>query len=48
MRKIFVLFAAAAALTASACNTMSGVGQDASAAASVTASPASTCCANTP
>ena len=32
MRKIFVLFAAAAALTVAACNTVSGVGQDASAA----------------
>lgn len=31
MRKIFVLFAAAAALTAAACNTISGVGRDASA-----------------
>ncbi|MBU1385771.1 MAG: entericidin A/B family lipoprotein [Alphaproteobacteria bacterium] len=32
MRKIFVLFAAAAALTTAACNTISGAGQDASAA----------------
>ena len=32
MRKIFVLFAAAAALTTAACNTVSGVGQDAQAA----------------
>lgn len=32
MRKIFILFAAAAALTTAACNTISGVGQDASAA----------------
>jgi len=32
MRKIFVLFAAAAALTTAACNTVSGVGRDASAA----------------
>ena len=32
MRKLFVLFAAAAALTTAACNTVAGVGQDASAA----------------
>lgn len=32
MRKIFVLVAAAAALTTAACNTVSGVGQDAQAA----------------
>lgn len=32
MRKLFVLFAAAAALTAAACNTVSGVGRDAAAA----------------
>ncbi len=32
MRKLFVLFAAAAALTTAACNTMAGVGRDASAA----------------
>ena len=32
MRKIFILFAAAAALTTAACNTVSGVGRDASAA----------------
>ncbi len=32
MRKLFILFAAAAALTTAACNTISGVGQDASAA----------------
>lgn len=32
MRKIFVLIAAAAALTTAACNTISGVGRDASAA----------------
>ncbi len=32
MRKMFVLFAAAAALTTAACNTISGVGRDASAA----------------
>ena len=32
MRKIFVLVAAAAALTTAACNTISGVGRDTSAA----------------
>jgi entericidin B len=32
MRKIFVLFAAAAALTTAACNTISGVGRDTEAA----------------
>jgi entericidin B len=32
MRKMFVLFAAAAALTTAACNTISGVGRDAQAA----------------
>ena len=32
MRKVFVLIAAAAALTPAACNTISGVGRDASAA----------------
>jgi predicted small secreted protein len=32
MRKVFILIAAAAALTTAACNTISGVGQDASAA----------------
>jgi entericidin B len=32
MRKVFVLFAAAAALATAACNTVSGVGRDASAA----------------
>ncbi len=32
MRKVFVLIAAAAALTTAACNTISGVGRDASAA----------------
>ena len=32
MRKVFILFAAAAALTVAACNTISGVGRDASAA----------------
>ncbi len=34
MRKVFILFAAAAALTTAACNTISGVGRDASAAGS--------------
>ncbi|GAA0642450.1 entericidin EcnA/B family protein [Brevundimonas lenta] len=32
MRKIFILVATAAALTVAACNTVSGVGQDAAAA----------------
>ena len=32
MRKIFVLFAAAAALTTAACNTVAGVGRDVQAA----------------
>ncbi len=32
MRKIFVLVAAAAALTTAACNTVSGVGRDTAAA----------------
>ena len=32
MRKIFVLFAAAAALTTAACNTVAGVGRDLEAA----------------
>jgi len=32
MRKIFILVAAAAALTTAACNTISGAGRDASAA----------------
>ncbi len=32
MRKIFILFAAAAALTTAACNTIDGVGQDTQAA----------------
>lgn len=32
MRKIFVLFAAAAALTTAACNTIAGVGEDTQAA----------------
>jgi predicted small secreted protein len=34
MRKIFVLFAAAAALTTAACNTIAGVGEDTQAAGS--------------
>ena len=32
MRKLFVLFAAAAALTTAACNTVAGVGKDTQAA----------------
>jgi predicted small secreted protein len=32
MRKIFILFAAAAALATAACNTVAGVGEDAQAA----------------
>ncbi|HEX8469793.1 MAG TPA: entericidin A/B family lipoprotein [Brevundimonas sp.] len=32
MRKLFVLFAAAAALTTAACNTIAGAGRDTSAA----------------
>ena len=32
MRKLFVLFAAAAALTTAVCNTVAGVGEDAQAA----------------
>ncbi len=32
MRKVFVLFAAAAALTTAACNTVAGVGRDTQAA----------------
>ena len=32
MRKLFVLFAAAAALTTAACNTVAGVGEDTTAA----------------
>ena len=32
MRKLFVLFAAAAALTTAACNTVAGVGEDTQAA----------------
>jgi len=34
MRKVFVIFAAAAALTTAACNTVAGVGRDTSAAGS--------------
>lgn len=34
MRKIFILFAAAAALTTAACNTIAGVGEDTQAAGS--------------
>lgn len=34
MRKVFVLFAAAAALSVAACNTIAGVGRDAQAAGS--------------
>jgi len=34
MRKVFVLFAAAAALTTAACNTVAGVGRDTAAAGS--------------
>lgn len=34
MRKLFVLIAAAAALTTAACNTVSGLGRDASAVGS--------------
>jgi predicted small secreted protein len=34
MRKVFVLFAAAAALTTAACNTVAGVGRDTQAAGS--------------
>ena len=40
MRKIFILFAAAAALTTAACNTISGVGQDVAAAGSAVTSGA--------
>jgi entericidin B len=40
MRKVFVLIAAAAALTTAACNTVSGVGRDASAAGSAVTSAA--------
>lgn len=32
MRKLFILFAAAAAMTTAACNTVAGVGEDAQAA----------------
>lgn len=34
MRKLFVLFAATAALATAACNTISGIGRDAQAAGS--------------
>jgi predicted small secreted protein len=34
MRKVFILFAAAAALTTAACNTVAGVGRDTAAAGS--------------
>ncbi|RZJ05920.1 MAG: entericidin A/B family lipoprotein [Brevundimonas sp.] len=37
MRKLFVLFAAAAALTTAACNTVAGAGQDVSAAGTAVA-----------
>lgn len=37
MRKIFVLFAAAAALTTAACNTVAGAGEDVSAAGTAVA-----------
>lgn len=40
MRKIFVLFAAAAALTTAACNTVAGVGRDTSAAGQAVTSAA--------
>ena len=40
MRKIFVLVAAAAALTTAACNTVSGVGRDTSAAGQAVTSAA--------
>lgn len=40
MRKIFVLVAAAAALTTAACNTLSGVGRDTAAAGSAVTSAA--------
>lgn len=34
MRKLFILFAAAAALTTAACNTLAGAGEDVQAAGS--------------
>ena len=40
MRKIFVLVAAAAALTTAACNTVEGVGKDTQAAGSAVSSAA--------
>lgn len=40
MRKIFILFAAAAALTTAACNTVAGVGRDTSAAGQAVTSAA--------
>ena len=40
MRKIFVVFAAVAALTTAACNTVSGVGRDATAAGQAVTSAA--------
>jgi predicted small secreted protein len=40
MRKLFVLFAAAAALTTAACNTVAGMGRDTSAAGSAVTSAA--------
>ena len=40
MRKIFVLFAAAAALTTAACNTVAGVGEDTAAAGNAVTSAA--------
>ena len=40
MRKMFVLFAALAALTTAACNTVSGVGRDATAAGQAVTSAA--------
>jgi len=40
MRKVFVLFAAAAALTTAACNTVAGVGRDTAAAGSAVTSAA--------
>jgi predicted small secreted protein len=42
MRKIFVLVAAAAALTTAACNTVAGVGRDTSAAGSAVTGAAET------
>ncbi|CAN5125559.1 hypothetical protein BH10PSE1_BH10PSE1_14360 [soil metagenome] len=42
MRKLFVLIAATAALTTAACNTISGVGKDTSAAGSAVTGAAET------